>query len=89
VARGESAADARAAARAAAPRGAAVSIHRSAGLVVVEVRGRAGLPGRWAGAGGPEVTGRAVAAVEDTAVEGTGVGAVDGTAGAGTGGGFP
>ena len=68
LARGESEALARAAAREAAPSGATVSVRAVDGLVVVEVRLTAGLPGPWGGgrgALGVDIGSRAVAALEE------------------------
>ena len=62
LARGESSALARAAAKRDAPDGAIVTLHEADGLAVVEVRSAAGMPGP----GGPSVQigSRAVAAME-------------------------
>jgi Flp pilus assembly protein TadG len=67
VARGESPARSTAVARAAAPRGASISIAPSGGLVVVEVRSRARFPGPW-GRRAPSlvVAGSAAATREDS-----------------------
>jgi hypothetical protein len=66
VARGDPEQQAMSAARAAAPRGARVTVHRSGEDVVVEVRAMARLPGPWAGRG-PSIAlvGRAVAQAEE------------------------
>lgn len=65
LARGEPVAAAVAVAVARGPEGAEVRVHHlDGGLVAVEVRARAGLPGRWAHAPAPTVGGRVVAAAE-------------------------
>jgi hypothetical protein len=69
LARGESSAKARAAAQQAAPDGATVTLRSADGLVVVDVRYTAGLPGP----GGPSVQiGSRAAAAAEAEVEGGG-----------------
>ena len=75
LARGESSDVSAAAARAAAPPGARVTLSRSGDLVVVDVRSVARLPGPWSGAlAGLSLSGRAVTPIESAS---------------GLGGGFP